>query len=548
MKRIAALLLLVISIFAVKLGFPGEEVYIRGDKTGIGVDTTDSPEAFLDIRANDDGILIPRLTILERDGISSPPTGLTIYNSDCNLFNYYDGTAWIPFPNLMGMEVGPISGSTSICEGASGVAYAIPDVDEAISYTWTLPDDATIATGSGTRSITVDFGSDEGRICVIAHTPCGSQGDCISVTVAEAAVGGNVTGGGTISLGESTPTLTLSGYTGTIARWQRRYEGGSWIDISHTGITYTETPSMVGNWDYRAVITSAGCPDAFSDFASVTVEGSVTGDSTVFTYTGTIQSWTVPTGVTSIEIEVWGAQGGTGGGTSYPFGSPGGLGARMRGTFSVTPGEVLKVLVGEQGVDISHYTAGGGGGSFVWKDGETDPMIIAGGGGGGGGRGAYNYEGIDAVTTIDGTDGNNAPGGAGTGGNGGVLPSDGSGGYGGGGCGWYSNGANGHYSSYTEAGGGTRPLEGGAGGAPGASVDYNTRGGFGGGGGAQGAPNTAGGGGGGGYSGGGGGERRSLDGGYQYSGGGGGGSYNSGTAQSNSAGVRSGNGRVVIRM
>ncbi len=538
MKKLAIIFLFGLSIYAVKLGNTGETVYLRGDNTGVGVDTTDAPDAFFEIRTESDGILIPRLTIPQRDGIPTPPEGLMIYNIDCGLFNYYHAGDWIPFPNLMDMEVGPISGSTSLCEGATGIAYSIPDVAEATSYTWTLPDDATIATGSGTRSITVDFGSGEGRICVVAHTPCGSQGDCINVSVAEAAVGGVVSGGGTITFGESTPTLTLSGHTGTIARWQKRHEGGTWTDIFHSATTYSEIPSSPGIWDYRALITSAGCPDAYSDFTSVTVEGGPTGDSVYFDYTGSIVSWTVPTGIASITIEAWGAQGGTST-TENPSGYVGGKGARMRGTFAVSPGDELLILVGQMG-ESAVWNGGGGGGSWVLKidSGSSDimsgggysgsavtPLVIA--GGGGGIRGQAGQNGHDGVTSNYGTTGSQS---SSTGG--GVIKSTdlglggdwgtsswGSGGGGFRGDGQMDNGEGGHSM-----------LSGGAQAAAGSC--HPAYGGTGGGGG----NGCAGGGGGGGYSGG--------DGGFVA---GGGGSWNTGTDQSNASGIREGNGRVVIR-
>ncbi|MFP4459592.1 MAG: hypothetical protein ACLFSQ_08410 [Candidatus Zixiibacteriota bacterium] len=550
-KSIRSILIsiLIISAFSVEVGNPGEDVHIGGDKTGVNVDTAVPPAAVFEVFSEDDGILIPRLTISQRDAISSPENGLLIYNLDCGNFNYYNGANWIPFPNLMPFTIDPISGDGDVCQNATEISYAIPSYTEAISYNWSVPDGATIASGSGTNSITVDFGTSSGEVCVLVTTDCGSASRCKAITLSPETAPGTVSGGGTIELGESTGMLALSGYTGSVLNWQRRLDGGAWTNISHTSDVYSETPSSSGTWDYRSHIQSGVCPSAYSDYATVIVNPSSTGDSAVFNYSGSIETWNVPGSVYSIEIECWGAQGGTGGGSSSSeyFTSIGGKGARMEGTFSVIPGTTLRILVGEQGVDINYYTTGGGGGSFVWEDGSTTPMIIAGGGGGGGGRGAVNYLGIDAETTEDGTDGNNAPGGAGTGGYGGVAVPDGSMGYGAGGCGWYSNGADGNYSSYTSAEGGTRPLEGGAGGEPGGSTTYNTRGGFGGGGGAQGAPNTAGGGGGGGYSGGGGGKRESLPEGYQYSGGGGGGSFNAGTDQDNSPGVREGNGRVVIR-
>ncbi len=96
-------------------------------------------------------------------------------------------------------------------------------------------------------------------------------------------------------------------------------------------------------------------------------------DELTFSYTGSIENWTVPSGVTLVTIEARGAQGGN---SSY---GTGGLGALIQGTVSVTPGEQLKVLVGEQGYGDSDG-AGGGGGSFITRSDDT-PLVIAGGGG-----------------------------------------------------------------------------------------------------------------------------------------------------------------------
>jgi PKD repeat protein len=68
---------------------------------------------------------------------------------------------------------------------------------------------------------------------------------------------GAVTGGNTpICIGNSTDIMTLGGYNGTILKWQKRVDGGSWIDISNTTTTYDEIPSSFGTWEYRAVINN----------------------------------------------------------------------------------------------------------------------------------------------------------------------------------------------------------------------------------------------------------------------------------------------------
>jgi hypothetical protein len=241
----------------------------------------------------------------------------------------------------------------------------------------------------------------------------------------------------------------------------------------------------------------------------------------VFSAIGKIQSYVVPTTGCYV-IEAAGAQGGHGGG-------PGGKGARLKGTFYLHAGEILQIVVGQQGLagDTPHQpAAGGGGGSFVWSGVRGMPLpplpLLAAGGGGGGAGGA----GLVSVAGGDGA----APGGR-----------DGHGGEadgadfhysGGGGAGWRTQGARG--SSPTFAEGGTQWA-----GGKGANYCCNVggAGGFGGGGG--GAFLGSGSGGGGGFSGGGGGTQAGP-------GGGGGGSFNAGAYQVNEPGAQNGHGFVSI--
>ena len=55
------------------------------------------------------------------------------------------------------------------------MAYSISTVAGATSYTWTVPAGATVASGQGTRSITVDFGSSAGMVSVMTINACGSS-------------------------------------------------------------------------------------------------------------------------------------------------------------------------------------------------------------------------------------------------------------------------------------------------------------------------------------------------------------------------------------
>ncbi|KAL9963328.1 hypothetical protein ACROYT_G032520 [Oculina patagonica] len=247
-----------------------------------------------------------------------------------------------------------------------------------------------------------------------------------------------------------------------------------------------------------------------------------------------IHHWTVPyTG--NYRIEALGAAGG------YDTGSNStqyrGRGARMIGTFSLSKGEIIKILVGQEGgINTRSSSSGGGGGTFVVR-GSSTPLLIA-GGGGGVETPRSRHTGCDASTSSTGNPGYRSWSGGSNGHGAQTADSSNSGG---GGGGFQSNGR-----SSTQFGGtmgyggegGRGFLQGGVGGR---ARGNNAVGGFGGGGGAYGSGGGAGGGGG--YSGGSSGDNEND------SCGGGGGSYNVGTNQQNECCYKTaGHGQVTITL
>lgn len=124
-----------------------------------------------------------------------------------------------------------------------------------------------------------------------------------------------------------------------------------------------------------------------------------------FQYTGRVQSWRVPSCVTRVKIEVWGAQGGSSMDCAQPANiqQDGGLGGYTVGELNVGNGQLLYILVGGQGKVGSNYTfdggfngggdggrygAGGGGATDIRSIlNDLDSRIIVAGGGGGGNTG-----------------------------------------------------------------------------------------------------------------------------------------------------------------
>ncbi|MES2773136.1 MAG: hypothetical protein V4722_03075 [Bacteroidota bacterium] len=63
---------------------------------GIGT-TTPHATAMLEIKSGNGGLLLPRMSNTNKNSITSPPAGLTIFNTSFSRFEQYNGTAWKNF-------------------------------------------------------------------------------------------------------------------------------------------------------------------------------------------------------------------------------------------------------------------------------------------------------------------------------------------------------------------------------------------------------------------------------------------------------------------
>jgi len=267
----------------------------------------------------------------------------------------------------------------------------------------------------------------------------------------------------------------------------------------------------------------------------------------VFTYTGAPQVFTVPVGITSIKVKVWGAGGGSGyGGCATGYSTSGGSGGYVEGVITVTPLQNLEIGVGQGGFisttganadgsldgmgggaagGTANSTYGavgiGGGASYVESFNTGIYYLVAGGGGGAGGTpnstGTNSFGGagggatggaggVGSVANSNGKGGTASAGGAGgtgltnigaagsllQGGNGGNGGTTNCGGGGGGGGGYYGGGGGAGSTSATT----TVYAGGGGGGSSYINTTYvssgvNTQGTNGSGGGLKTAPNNS---------------------------------------------------------
>ena len=215
--------------------------------------------------------------------------------------------------------------------------------------------------------------------------------------------------------------------------------GSGTLPGGRTTVYYPTTPPNIGQAGYPGYIVMIFTrkpglqiknPDGSGDWVtidnsyvklpiqSVTVLQAVGAQTATYNSVGT-RTFTVPTGVTSIQMTVIGGGGG-GGGNDRLAGSPGRTGARVSGTLAVSPGQILTISVGSGGAggtsDQGSAPGGGGGTNNLGYSGgrgsAAGPVPISGGGGGGGAASAILVNGAPAVVAAGG-------GGGGGGGNGG---------------------------------------------------------------------------------------------------------------------------------
>ncbi len=142
---------------------------------------------------------------------------------------------------------------------------------------------------------------------------------------------------------------------------------------------------------FTAAATSSSCT-ALVNYSNPIVVNSCTASvvSQTFNFTGSTQTFVVPSGVSSLTIETWGAQGGANwvSNTNY--------GGYNKGTFTVTPTQTLQINAGGQPTTTAGGFNGGGSGDAAGKGGGgatdvrvspyslNDRIIVSGGGGGAG--------------------------------------------------------------------------------------------------------------------------------------------------------------------
>ncbi|MCO5950471.1 cadherin-like beta sandwich domain-containing protein, partial [Mucilaginibacter flavidus] len=221
----------------------------------------------------------------------------------------------------------------------------------------------------------------------------------------------NINATNSVSKAVATPSTICTGAGGSVLSVTQNNQAVNWYDAAIGG-NLVGTTTGGGGLTVNPYQTTV----YYARFNQL-----VQADTAVFNYTGSVQTFTVPAGVTSLQVDASGGRGGKG---SDQGGGVRASGGRVQATMAVTPGQVLSIYVGGAGSDFQYGhtdnqpTPGGfnGGGSAPYGyqsgagggGGATDiringlslsnRVLVAGGGGGGAqpqifGTSTYNWAG-----------------------------------------------------------------------------------------------------------------------------------------------------------
>ena len=189
---------------------------------------------------------------------------------------------------------GSISGGTNVCAGTNSTILALGGSVGAVtkwqsSTVSNFSSSVTDIVNTTTSLTATNLGVTTYYRAVVKSGNCLEVNSLIAtVTVDQATVGGNVTGSAIVCAGTNSTTLTLTGYTGSVNKWQSSTVSdfsSAVTDIANTTTSLVAT-NLSATTYYRAVVQSGVCLVVNSLPATVTVNpgsvgGSITGGAPV---------------------------------------------------------------------------------------------------------------------------------------------------------------------------------------------------------------------------------------------------------------------------
>lgn len=209
---------------------------------------------------------------------------------------------------------GTVSSDQSICSGTQPANIILTGSTGTIQ--WQLSTDNVLFSNISGATATTLTSAQMGVLTTTTYYRAVVTGGCgvvnssvVTVTVSPATVGGTVLSDATVCSGNNSTVLTLTGYTGSVIKWQSStmQSFNSPVDIANITNSLTVTNITTTTY-YRAVVQSGGCAVANSAHVKLTVlnspnGGTLSGGTTVCY--GTNNTILTVTGYTNNSIQKW---------------------------------------------------------------------------------------------------------------------------------------------------------------------------------------------------------------------------------------------------
>ena len=257
----------------------GNTIYNKNtDNVGIG---TNSPNAsaILEVTSTTKGFLPPRMTTTERDAITTPATGLVIYNTTTNILEVNKGTPAIPvwaasgsfLPLAGGTMTGDIAGTSLTLNkdgGTNTTTIGGGTTTGAVTLGGTGTQSIDVGTGAGVKTVTV--GSSNTTSATTIQSGTGAL--TLTPAVTGTTVIGNTAGTGAITLGSSTGAQTTNVGTGS---------GASTVNIATGAGVNTVTIGGASGASATTIKSGTGALTLTSAVTGTTVIGNTAGTGTI---------------------------------------------------------------------------------------------------------------------------------------------------------------------------------------------------------------------------------------------------------------------------
>ena len=191
--------------------------------------------------------------------------------------------------NVVTVEVSPasvggtIAGSATVCSGTNSTVFTLSDNTGDVTK-WQSSTSADFSSALDITNTTTSLTASNlttttyYRAVVKSGSCSAANSGTATITVDPASVGGTIAGSVAVCSGTNSTTLSLSGNTGSVTKWQSSTSAdfSSALDITNTTTSLTVS-NLTATTYYRAVVKSGSCSSANSGTATITVDPASVG-------------------------------------------------------------------------------------------------------------------------------------------------------------------------------------------------------------------------------------------------------------------------------